>query len=151
MCWIYYRFVYLCRALTFKSGDTARFAEIYKHVTDLKKESAKREQERKDYADLVVQERLVEVKGKRPVRLLEVQVRPSVDGKRGVGDLEVHTNGLRYVSQVRNDQRVGMFLYMSCCVDHFFPHSYLSLAPLTRTSFGRHPIRQYPAHVLPAL
>jgi nucleosome binding factor SPN SPT16 subunit len=97
------------RALTFKSGDVGRFNDIYRLVNDLKKEVVKREQERKDYADLVVQERLSEIKGRRPQRLLEVYARPAMDGKRAPGDLEIHMNGLRYVSQVRNDQKIGNF------------------------------------------
>ena len=46
--------------------------------------------------------------GKRPSRLAEVYARPQLEGKRSWGDLEIHTNGLRYVSHGRMDQKIGM-------------------------------------------
>ncbi|TPX50526.1 hypothetical protein SeMB42_g00678 [Synchytrium endobioticum] len=86
------------RSLSYRSAEIGRFNEIHREVTELKKVSIKREAERAQLADLVEQDKLVEVKGKRPSRLAEVYARPQLEGKRAWGDLEIHTNGLRYVS-----------------------------------------------------
>jgi nucleosome binding factor SPN SPT16 subunit len=49
-------------------------------------------------ADVVEQDRLQEIKGRRPVKLAESFVRPALDGKRLPGEVEIHQNGLRYTS-----------------------------------------------------
>ncbi|KAI8060590.1 FACT complex subunit-domain-containing protein [Gongronella butleri] len=91
------------RALTFRSANATHMAEVYRSITDLKKEAVKKETERKEMADVVEQDSLVMVRGKRPTRLPDVYVRPQLDGKRLPGELEIHTNGLRY-STLRSDQ-----------------------------------------------
>ncbi|KAJ3025663.1 UNVERIFIED_CONTAM: FACT complex subunit spt16 [Siphonaria sp. JEL0065] len=97
------------KAMTFKSADTARFAEIFREVNELKKDVSKREAERKEKADLVEQDKLVEMRGAgRRLLLREVYARPALEGKRFAGDLELHTNGLRYQSALRNDQRIDV-------------------------------------------
>ncbi|RKO97930.1 hypothetical protein CXG81DRAFT_14380 [Caulochytrium protostelioides] len=105
------------RALTFRSTDALRFTEISKQVNDLKREIAKREAERKEMADLVEQDRLIEIKGKRPARLQEVFARPQLEGKRSAGDLEIHANGVRYQSLGRSEQTIDI-LYNN--VKHLF-------------------------------
>lgn len=57
-------------------------------------------------ADVVEQDSLVEVKGRRPLKLPEVFVRPALDGKRLPGEVELHQNGLRYVSPI-GAQKIG--------------------------------------------
>ncbi|KAI9352706.1 FACT complex subunit-domain-containing protein [Obelidium mucronatum] len=97
------------KAMTFKSSDTARFAEIFREVNELKKDVSKREAERKEKADLVEQDKLIEMRGAgRRLLLREVYARPALEGKRFAGDLELHTNGLRYQSALRNDQRIDV-------------------------------------------
>ncbi|OZJ06388.1 hypothetical protein BZG36_00744 [Bifiguratus adelaidae] len=96
------------RALTYRSSDTHRMAEVYKQITDLKRDSAKRDAERREMADIVVQEKLIEVKGRRPIRLGDVFARPGLDGKRVPGEVEIHTNGLRYQSPLRADHRIDI-------------------------------------------
>ena len=95
------------RALSFKSADVYRMNEVSKEINDLKKELAKREAERMEMADLVEQDNLIEIKGRRPLRLPEVYVRPALEGKRRPGDLEIHSNGLRFASQFKGEQRIG--------------------------------------------
>jgi len=65
---------------------------------ELKKEVTKREQQKKEMADVIEQDSLLELKGRRPIKLPEVFVRPATDGKRLPGEVEIHQNGLRYVS-----------------------------------------------------
>ncbi|KAF9205553.1 FACT complex subunit spt16 [Haplosporangium sp. Z 27] len=95
------------RALSFRSADGARMSEVYNQILDLKKAAVKKESERKEMADIVEQDKLIEVKGKRPPRLPEVFARPGLDGKRP-GELEIHSNGLRYVSPLRNENRIDI-------------------------------------------
>ena len=47
--------------------------------------------------DLVDQERLTMIKGKRPT-LQELTIRPNISGKKTTGALEAHQNGLRFNS-----------------------------------------------------
>ncbi|KAL4065337.1 FACT complex subunit-domain-containing protein [Scleroderma yunnanense] len=86
------------RSVTYRSADGHRFDMISKQITDLKKEVNKREQQKKEMADVIEQDVLVEIKGRRPHRLPEVFVRPALDGKRLPGEVEIHQNGLRYQS-----------------------------------------------------
>lgn len=96
------------RGVTYRSTDSFRFTEIHKEIQDLKKAAVKKENEQKDMADVVEQDRLAEIKGKRPVKLTDVQVRPSFDGKRQSGDVEIHSNGIRYQSSVKADQKIDI-------------------------------------------
>ncbi|ETW85685.1 hypothetical protein HETIRDRAFT_424855 [Heterobasidion irregulare TC 32-1] len=86
------------RSVTYRSADGHRFDTISKQITDLKKEVNKREQQKKELADVIEQDILVEMKGRRPIKLPEVFVRPALDGKRLPGEVEIHQNGLRYQS-----------------------------------------------------
>ncbi|CAO3587831.1 unnamed protein product [Absidia cylindrospora] len=104
------------RALTFRSANTGRMAEIYRDITDLKKDAVKKEAQRKEMADVVDQDNLIQVKGRRPLRLSGVYVRPQLDGKRLPGDLDIHTNGLRYQS-IRSD---NSFNVLFSNVKHLF-------------------------------
>jgi nucleosome binding factor SPN SPT16 subunit len=86
------------RSLTYRSADVGRLASIQKEITELKKAIAKTEAEVKERADIVTQAELVPVSGRLPLRLPNVYARPTVDGKRSAGQLEIHKNGIRYKS-----------------------------------------------------
>ncbi|KAI0721606.1 FACT complex subunit SPT16 [Cerioporus squamosus] len=86
------------RSITYRSSDGSRFEHITRQITELKKEVNKREQQKKEMADVIEQDTLVEIKGRRPTKLPEVFVRPALDGKRLPGEVEIHQNGLRYQS-----------------------------------------------------
>ncbi|TRM59387.1 FACT complex subunit-domain-containing protein [Schizophyllum amplum] len=88
------------RSVSFRSPDGARFDNLQKQITDLKKEANKREQQRKQLADVIDQDKLVEIKGRRPIRTSDMFVRPALDGKRLPGDVEIHQNGVRFVSAI---------------------------------------------------
>lgn len=96
------------KSLTFRSTDFTRFSDLFRDVNEMKKEVQKREAERKEKADLVEQDKLIEIKGRRPIILREVFARPALEGKRLAGDLELHSNGLRYQSMLRSDQRIDI-------------------------------------------
>ena len=79
----------------------------------MKKEVNKREQQKKEMADVVEQDILVEVKGRRPIKLPEVFIRPALDGKRLPGEVEIHQNGLRYQSPM-GSQKIGTSIASQC-------------------------------------
>lgn len=92
------------RSMTFRSTDTYHFVELYKDITELKKQTQKREAEKKEMSDVVEQDKLILAKGRSAV-LREVFPRPALEGKRLPGDLEIHQNGLRFISPSR-DQKI---------------------------------------------
>jgi nucleosome binding factor SPN SPT16 subunit len=94
------------RSVTYRSRDGHRFDTVYKQINELKKEANKREQQKKEMADVIEQGSLVELKGRRPHKLPEVFVRPALDGKRLPGEVEIHQNGIRYQSPL-GSQKIG--------------------------------------------
>lgn len=54
------------RSLTFRSTDGERYTEIANQITNIKRDSAKKEQEKKDMEDVVEQDKLVEIRSKSP-------------------------------------------------------------------------------------
>ena len=91
------------RSLTVRSKDQDRLAEISAQITELRKSATRREQEKKELEDVVEQEKLVEIRNRRPLRLPDVYLRPAQDGKRVPGEVEIHQNGLRYISPLRSE------------------------------------------------
>lgn len=51
------------RSLSYRSTDAHRVDTLVKQITELKKEANKREQEKKEMADVVEQDSLIELKG----------------------------------------------------------------------------------------
>ncbi|KAH3684665.1 hypothetical protein WICPIJ_004352 [Wickerhamomyces pijperi] len=96
------------RTVTFRSKDTEHMNEVFKQISDLKKESVKRENERKQLADVVEQARLIEAKPGRLRRLDNIFVRPAPDTKRVPGSLSIHENGLRYQSPLKQDSKIDI-------------------------------------------
>lgn len=96
------------RSITFRSRDRQRMVDVFKAIQDLKKDSVKREQEKKVLADVVTQGSLIELKGSRMKRLDQVFIRPTPDTKKIGGVLQIHENGLRYQSSFKNDQKVDV-------------------------------------------
>lgn len=85
------------RSLTFRSKDTNRMEDIKDQITDMKKAAVRKEQEKKDMEDVVEQDKLVEIRNRRPIRLDNIYMRPAMESKRVGGAVEVHQNGLRYL------------------------------------------------------
>ncbi|ORZ39360.1 FACT complex component Spt16 [Catenaria anguillulae PL171] len=96
------------KTLSFRSKDVKHMSDLAQAILDLKKEATKAEAERKDKADMVEQDRLVEVSKFKPVALYDVYARPTLDGKRLPGDLEIHANGLRYRSRIKAENRIDI-------------------------------------------
>ncbi|RFU32333.1 Acting on peptide bonds (peptidase), partial [Scytalidium lignicola] len=96
------------RSLTFRSHDGDRLQEIANQIGNMKKDAVKREQEKKEMEDVVEQDKLIEIRNRRPVVMDNVFVRPAMDGKRVPGKVEIHQNGLRYQSPLNTLQRVDI-------------------------------------------
>ncbi|CAK3779217.1 FACT complex subunit spt16 [Lecanosticta acicola] len=84
------------RSLTFRSHDVDRMEGVKDQITEMKKESVRREQQKKDMEDVVEQDKLVEIRNRRPHRLDNIFMRPAMESKRVGGAVEIHQNGLRY-------------------------------------------------------
>ncbi|KAL2020929.1 hypothetical protein VTK56DRAFT_7816 [Thermocarpiscus australiensis] len=96
------------RSLTFRSTDGDRYAEIANQISNLKREAVKKEQEKKDMEDVVEQDKLIEIRNRRPAVLDNVFIRPAMEGKRVPGKVEIHQNGIRYQSPLSTQQRVDI-------------------------------------------
>lgn len=83
------------RSLTFRSKDAERMGNVADAVTAMKKESSRKEQEKKQLEDVVEQDKLIV--DRRPQKLDNVFLRPALEGKRLPGEVQIHQNGLRYV------------------------------------------------------
>ncbi|KAJ5476949.1 FACT complex subunit s.t1.c16 [Penicillium diatomitis] len=91
------------RNLTLRSKDNDRLAQVAQDITELRKNALRREQEKKELEDVVEQDKLIEIRNRRPVKLPDVYLRPPLDGKRVPGEVEIHQNGLRYISPFRSE------------------------------------------------
>ncbi|KAK2787451.1 FACT complex subunit spt16 [Emmonsiellopsis sp. PD_33] len=91
------------RNLTLRSKDNNRLGQVAQDITELRKNALRREQEKKEMEDVVEQDKLVEIRNRRPVKLPDVYLRPPLDGKRVPGEVEIHQNGLRYQSPLRSE------------------------------------------------
>ncbi|RYP64538.1 hypothetical protein DL771_008727 [Monosporascus sp. 5C6A] len=96
------------RSLTFRSLDGDRYEEIATQISNMKKEATKKEQEKKDMEDVVEQDKLVEIRNRRPAVMDNVFIRPAMEGKRVPGKVEIHQNGIRYQSPLSTQQRVDV-------------------------------------------
>ncbi|KAG0652062.1 Facilitates chromatin transcription complex subunit spt16 [Hyphodiscus hymeniophilus] len=96
------------RSLTFRSHDGDRLQDIANQIGNMKKDAVKREQEKKEMEDVVEQDKLVEIRNRRPAVMDNVFIRPAMDGKRVPGKVEIHQNGLRYQSPLNTNHRVDI-------------------------------------------
>lgn len=96
------------RSLTFRSSDGDRYSEIATQISNMKRDSVKKEQEKKDMEDVVEQDKLTEIRNRRPAVLDNVYIRPAMEGKRVPGKVEIHQNGIRYQSPLNAQHRVDI-------------------------------------------
>lgn len=65
------------RSATFRSTDHAHMQKVSEQITNLRKAQNKRENDRKELADVVEQEKLIEIKGKMMVTICDIVLTPS--------------------------------------------------------------------------
>lgn len=90
------------KELTFRSLDGRNLPEVYKGFQELRREIRQRELKAEQMKGLKVQDKLQKIKDQRIPRLQEVTMRPQLSGRKCVGTLEAHQNGMRFVSS-RNE------------------------------------------------
>mmetsp|Transcript_2232 Transcript_2232/g.3562 ORF Transcript_2232/g.3562 Transcript_2232/m.3562 type:complete len:816 (-) Transcript_2232:34-2481(-) len=85
------------KELTFRSSNSKNLNSAFRLLKELIKRVKAKDYEENEKKNLVDQEKLILIKGKRPV-LPDVTIRPNISGKKTEGSLEAHQNGLRFVS-----------------------------------------------------
>ena len=95
------------KTLTIRVSNQHAADSLSKDIIDFKKFNAQKEAERLLVSDLARPASLIESTGKVP-RLCDVFIRPSLESKRVTGDLEIHSNGLRYIQMGKSDTKVDI-------------------------------------------
>jgi nucleosome binding factor SPN SPT16 subunit len=85
------------KELSYKSRDLKIYANLFKTIKDLIKKVRIKDKEEKERAEIVADESLVLLRG-RKIQLHDVVIRPNITSKRTNGVLEAHQNGFRFVS-----------------------------------------------------
>jgi nucleosome binding factor SPN SPT16 subunit len=96
------RYVFV-KEMTFKAQNSKNLSQVYQQFQELRKRVKQREQRAEQEKDLVVQQKLVKIKDQRIPRLQDLSMRPSMSGRKCIGTLEAHQNGLRFTS-TKNEQ-----------------------------------------------
>ena len=86
------------KELTFRSLDSRNLNQVNMSYQELRKRIKLREQKLEQEKDLVQQTKLIKIKDQRVPRLQDLTMRPQLSGRKCVGSLEAHQNGLRFMS-----------------------------------------------------
>lgn len=73
-------------------------SQAYRQIAELRKRARAKELREQEEANLVEQEKLVRTKNERVPRLSDLTMRPVFAGRKTQGNLEAHSNGLRFIS-----------------------------------------------------
>lgn len=93
--------------------------KAFRQISELRKRARAKELSEQEEATLVQQEKLVRTKNERVPRLADLTMRPVVANRKTQGNLEAHTNGLRFIS-TRNEivdvmyNNIKYALYQPC-------------------------------------
>jgi len=86
------------REMTFRSLDSQSLTTAFRQISELRKRARMKEIQVTEEANLVKQDKLVRTKNERVPRLADLTMRPVFAGRKTQGNLESHTNGLRFIS-----------------------------------------------------
>ena len=86
------------REMTYRSLDSHNLTQAFRQISELRKRARTRELQEQEEANLVEQEKLVRTKNERVPRLSDLTMRPVFAGRKTQGNLEAHSNGLRFIS-----------------------------------------------------
>lgn len=86
------------REMTFRSLDNHSLTTAFRQISELRKRARMQEIQDQEEANLVKQDKLVRTKNERVPRLADLTMRPVFAGRKTQGNLESHTNGLRFIS-----------------------------------------------------
>lgn len=82
----------------FRSYDTRHMLEIMSQFQETRKKMKLREMKAEQEKGLVEQPKLIRIKDQKVPRLQDVTMRPAISGRKTLGTLEAHQNGLRFTS-----------------------------------------------------
>eukprot|EP00616_Rhizochromulina_sp_CCMP1243_P017883 CAMPEP_0118980332 /NCGR_PEP_ID=MMETSP1173-20130426/28059_1 /TAXON_ID=1034831 /ORGANISM="Rhizochromulina marina cf, Strain CCMP1243" /LENGTH=1081 /DNA_ID=CAMNT_0006930669 /DNA_START=32 /DNA_END=3277 /DNA_ORIENTATION=+ len=83
------------KEFTFRCVEQRGLNKAFREIQELRKRSRQREARQLEEADLVVQAKLVKMRD--CPRLADLEMRPALSGRKSKGNLEAHSNGLRFV------------------------------------------------------
>jgi nucleosome binding factor SPN SPT16 subunit len=86
------------RELTFRSLNGHNLTNAYRMIMEMRKRFKMKEIQEQEEATLVKQDKLIRTKNERVPRLSDLTIRPVVSGRKNQGNLEAHSNGLRFLS-----------------------------------------------------
>lgn len=86
------------RELNFRSLDSNNLTQAYRMICELRKRYRQKEVQNQEEATLVKQEKLIRTKNERVPRLSDLTMRPVFTGRKTQGNLDAHSNGLRFIS-----------------------------------------------------
>ncbi|EFA86784.1 FACT complex subunit SPT16 [Heterostelium album PN500] len=98
------------REVTFRVQDIRTLNNYVRIIKEMRKRVTTRETETRDKSTLIAQEKLILTRGRFP-RLADVSVRPTISGRRSLGNLEAHDNGLRFNPTGNKDKTPIDILY----------------------------------------
>lgn len=87
------------KEMLYRSRESHRLTAAYRMIQELRKRYRQHAAKSAEEADLVAQENLVKMRDQRIPRMADLTMRPFVSGKKTMGTLEAHTNGLRFISK----------------------------------------------------
>ena len=96
--------IYL-KEVSFKNGDGKSLPVIFKQIKDLQKKYKDKSEVEKNLKGLVKQDTLDKVVGGKQ-QLDNLIIRPNITGKKTVGKLEIHKNGVRFVSNKNQEVQI---------------------------------------------
>jgi len=83
------------KEFTFRCVEQRGLNKAFREIQELRKRSRQREARELEEADLVVQAKIVKMRD--CPRLTDLEMRPALSGRKSKGNLEAHSNGLRFV------------------------------------------------------
>lgn len=87
------------KEMLYRSSESRRLTAAYRMIQELRKRYRQHAAKAAEEADLVAQEKLVKMRDQRIPRMADLTMRPFISGKKTVGTLEAHSNGLRFISK----------------------------------------------------
>lgn len=94
----YAKYTSFIREMTFRSLDGHNLTLAFRQISELRKRARTLELKELEESTLVEQPKLVRIKNERVSRLSDLSMRPVFGGRKTHGNLEAHTNGLRFIS-----------------------------------------------------
>ena len=121
------------REITLKAKVATNLNNTFRLIKELRKRVQARHKQEDLEADLVVQEALQPIRTGKVHRLRDVNIRPTLGGKKAPGTLELHANGLRFQS-ARGEKLDLIFANIKLA---FFQVRHLGHAPTRPASTSR--------------